>query len=152
LYPEGGFSRTGARLLFIRDLLEAAPLGFWKEIAAADRSSPGSVHPRSVEDEPGYGVYMVALKSYSWKAITLGSGALSGLISQRVVERVWRSVRASTPPPAPADRTARWTDALSWAIATGVGAGVARLVAVRTAARMWQATTHEVPPDPALQS
>jgi hypothetical protein len=95
---------------------------------------------------------MVALKTYSWKAIALGSGALSALITQRVLERAWKGVRGSTPPPMPADRTATWTDALSWAIATGVGAGVARLVAIRTAARVWQATTHEVPPEPGLAS
>jgi hypothetical protein len=93
---------------------------------------------------------MAAVKTYSWKAITLGSGALSGLIAQRMLERVWKSVRDSAPPPMPADRTATWTDALSWAVATGVGAGVARLVAIRTAARMWQATTNEVPPEPGL--
>jgi Protein of unknown function (DUF4235) len=95
---------------------------------------------------------MVALKTYSWKVIALGSGALSGLITQRVLERAWKGVRGSTPPPLPADRTATWTDALTWAIATGVGAGVARLVAIRTAARVWQATTHEVPPEPGLAS
>ena len=95
---------------------------------------------------------MAALKTYSWKVITLGSGAVSGLIAQRVLEKAWMGVRGSTPPPVPADRTATWTDALSWAIATGVGAGVARLVAIRTAARMWQATTHEVPPEPGLPS
>ena len=93
---------------------------------------------------------MVAFKTYSWKVITLGSGALAGLVTQRALEKVWKGVRGSTPPPMPADRTATWTDALSWAIATGVGAGVARLVAIRTAARMWQATTHEVPPEPGL--
>ena len=98
------------------------------------------------------GVIMVTVKAYSWKVITLGSGAVSGLITQRVLEKVWKGVQGSSPPPMPADRSATWTDALSWAIATGVGAGVARLVAIRTAARMWQATTHEVPPEPGLSS
>jgi hypothetical protein len=93
---------------------------------------------------------MADLKTYSWKVITLGSGAVSGLITQRILEKAWKGVRGSNPPPVPADRTATWTDALSWAIATGVGAGVARLVTIRTAARMWQATTHEVPPEPGL--
>ena len=95
---------------------------------------------------------MDTVKAYSWKAITLGSGALSGLLTQRVLEKMWKGVRGSSPPPVPADRSATWADALSWAIATGVGAGVARLVAIRTAARMWQATVHEAPPEPGLQS
>jgi hypothetical protein len=95
---------------------------------------------------------MAAVKTYSWKMITLGSGAVSGLITQRVLELLWKRVRGDGPPPMPADRSARWADALSWAIATGVGAGVARLVAIRTAARMWQATIHEAPPEPGLSS
>jgi hypothetical protein len=36
--------------------------------------------------------------------------------------------------------------ALIWAIATGVGIGVMNLVAMRSAARMWEAATHETPP------
>ena len=44
------------------------------------------------------------------------------------------------------------TDALGWAIAAGAGAGVARLVAIRTAARVWEATIHEQPPEPGLEA
>jgi hypothetical protein len=91
-------------------------------------------------------------KRYGWKVITLGSGALAGLVTQRILETVWRGVRGETPPPIPADRRSSWTDALSWAIAMGVGAAVARLVAIRTAARMWEATIHEPPPEPGLEA
>jgi hypothetical protein len=109
-----------------------------------------SLHRRSVIDDPGYGLIVAMVKTYSWKVITLGSGALAGLVTQRILETAWKGVRDQSPPPVPADRSARWADALSWAIATGVGAGVARLVTIRTAARMWEATTHEVPPEPGL--
>lgn len=91
------------------------------------------------------------MKRYGWKVITLGSGALAGLVTQRILERVWEAVRGQTPPPVPADRRSSWTDALSWAIATGAGAGVARLVAIRTAAKVWEATVHETPPEPGLE-
>jgi hypothetical protein len=93
---------------------------------------------------------VATVKTYSWKMITLASGALAGLVAQRILETGWKTVRAQSPPPVPADRSATWADALSWAIATGVGAGVARLVTIRTAARMWEATTHEIPPEPGL--
>jgi hypothetical protein len=92
------------------------------------------------------------LKRYGWKVITLGSGALAGLVTQRLLESAWSAARGPTPPPVPADRRSSWTDALSWAIATGVGAGVARLVAIRTAARMWEAAIHETPPEPGLEA
>lgn len=91
------------------------------------------------------------IKRYGWKVVTLGSGALAGLAVQRVLETAWKAVRGATPVPLPADRRSSWSDALSWAIATGMGAGVARLVAIRTAARMWEATVHEPPPEPGLE-
>jgi hypothetical protein len=89
-------------------------------------------------------------KKYGWKAVTLGVGALAGLTTQRVLEVVWRAVRGSTPPKVTADRRSSWPDALSWAVATGVGVGVARLLAVRTAAAVWEAAAHEPPPEPGL--
>jgi hypothetical protein len=91
------------------------------------------------------------LKRYGWKVITLGSGALAGLVTQRLLEATWKTARSDTPP-VPADRRSSWADALSWAVATGVGAGVARLVAIRTAATVWEATVHEPPPDPGLEA
>lgn len=95
---------------------------------------------------------MALFKRYGWRLITLGSGALAGLATQRFLETAWKAVHGEAPPPVPADRRSSWVDALSWAIATGVGAGVARLVAIRTAARVWEATIHEPPPDPGLES
>lgn len=92
------------------------------------------------------------LKTYGWKAITLGSGALAGMLTQRLLETAWKAVRGASPPPKPADRRSSWIDALSWAIATGVGAGVARLVAIRTAARVREAAIHEPPPEPGLEA
>ncbi len=83
--------------------------------------------------------------------ITLASGALAGLVTQRMLDTAWRGVRSQAPP-LQADRGATLTDALGWAIATGVGAGVARLMAIRTAARLWEATMHEAPPEPGLET
>ena len=50
----------------------------------------------------------------------------------------------------PPDRRSAWVDALSWAVATGFGVGVARLLAVRTAAAVWEAAVHEQLPEPGL--
>jgi hypothetical protein len=65
------------------------------------------------------------LKKYGWKAITIALGAVVGLATQRL-------------------------DAVSWAVASGVGVGVARLVAIRAAAGVWEAAVHEPPPEPGL--
>jgi Protein of unknown function (DUF4235) len=86
-------------------------------------------------------------KKYGWKAITAGLGALTAFVVQRVLEVMWKALRGSTPPKVAADRRSSWADALSWAVATGVGVGVARLLAMRSAAALWEATVHEPPPD-----
>jgi hypothetical protein len=88
-------------------------------------------------------------KVLSWKALTLACGAVAGLMTQRLLTPAWKGLRSATPP-VPADRRSSWVDAVSWAVATGVGVGVARLLAIRTAAVVWEATTHEPPPETAL--
>ena len=93
---------------------------------------------------------MLEKNRLGWKAISYGAGALAGLVTQRVLESAWKGVRHASPPPVPADRRSSWTEALSWAVATGVGMGVARLLAIRTAAVVWEAATHERPPEAAL--
>ncbi len=86
-------------------------------------------------------------KKYGWKALTLGVGGLTGLITQRLLEIIWKTLRGSTPPKVAADRRSSWADALTWAVATGVGVGVARLLAMRSAAALWEAAVHEPPPE-----
>lgn len=93
---------------------------------------------------------MLIVKKYAWKAITIALGALVGLAAQRLIEMPWKLFRGSTPPKVLADRRSPWLDAVSWAVASGIGVGVARLVAIRTAAGVWEAAVHEPPPEPGL--
>ena len=88
-------------------------------------------------------------KTLGWKVLSLAFGTLAGFTTQRVLEYGWKASRRAEPPVA-ADRRSSWADALSWAVATGIGVGVARLLAIRTAAVVWEATIHERPPEPAL--
>jgi len=98
----------------------------------------------------GKRVVVLLVKKYGWKAITIALGALVGLLTQRLIELPWTLVRGSTPPKVLADRRSPWLDAVSWAVASGVGVGVARLVAIRAAAGVWEAAVHEPPPEPGL--
>ncbi len=93
----------------------------------------------------------MALQKYGWKAIAVGTGALTGLAAQRVIEFIWTAVRGAAPPKVAGDRTSPWPEAVSWAAATGIGVGVARLVAVRTAAALWEVTVHAPPPESGLK-
>jgi Protein of unknown function (DUF4235) len=89
-------------------------------------------------------------KKYAWKAVTVGLGVLAGLVTRRVLEVPWKVLRGSEPPKVFADRRSPLLDAISWAGATGVGVGVARLFAIRAAAGVWEVAVHEPPPEPAL--
>jgi hypothetical protein len=90
------------------------------------------------------------VKKFGWKTITVVSGILAGFATQRVLTVPWKLVRGSAPPTVAADRSSSLRDALSWAVATGVGVGVARLLAIRAAAGVWEATVHEPPPEAGL--
>jgi hypothetical protein len=89
-------------------------------------------------------------KTYGWKTLTIGLGALTGLATKRSLEVLWKATRGSGPPKVAADRRSSWVDALSWAVATGAGVGVARLLAMRSAAALWEAAVHEPPPEVGL--
>ena len=84
-------------------------------------------------------------KQLAWKAINAGIAAVSVLVTRRVLTAVWQRF-GTEPPGGPDDRTATWRSALTWALATGVGVAVARVVAVRLSARVWEAAMHEAPP------
>ena len=90
---------------------------------------------------------MSLVKKFGWKGVTVGVGALTGFVTLRGLEVIWTALRGSTPPKVAADRRSSWADALSWAVATGVGVGVARLLAMRSAAALWEAAVHEPPPE-----
>lgn len=57
----------------------------------------------------------------------------------------WRKTRHEEPPENPASPSTTWSDALAWAAVSGIGLGVARLVAQRGAAAAWQASTETLP-------
>ena len=85
-------------------------------------------------------------KALVWKTVSYGSGALATIATRRTLTMAWNRFVSAPPPGDPADRYAPWMPALIWAIATGVGIGVMNLVAMRSAARVWEAATHETPP------
>jgi hypothetical protein len=85
-------------------------------------------------------------KEIGWKALSYGAGALAALVTRQAFATVWKGARHESPPRDPADRRVSWTQALTWAIATSVGIGVARVVAARGAAAVWEKTASEPPP------
>lgn len=84
----------------------------------------------------------------AWRAVATSSGILGGLAVRKLLSALWTNMRddGREPPLNPADRDIGWVDALLWAVAAGVGAGVARLVSQRLAAAGWEAATGSSPP------
>jgi hypothetical protein len=73
-------------------------------------------------------------------------GTLSGLGARAIVLRLWRASGAGDEAPEPADPRLPWRQVLGWAVASGVAMGVARVVALRTAAKAWERATDEPAP------
>ena len=85
----------------------------------------------------------------AWKVVSTLSAILGGVLTRKVLEKVWKAVRsdsAAEPPLNPADRRNSWADALMWAISAGIGAGLGRLVSERVAAAGWERATGRTPP------
>ena len=61
----------------------------------------------------------------------------AGLLTRKLMSRLWTEVTGEDPPANPADPSVAWRDALTWAAATGVAVGVGRVVGRRLAAGAW---------------
>ena len=77
-----------------------------------------------------------------WRIVAAASAALAALAARQIVRLGWRAAghKSGEDP----DRS--WTEAVAWAAAVGVGAGVARVLAVRGAARGWERVKGDPPP------
>ena len=85
-------------------------------------------------------------RDLAWKAVSTLSAVIGGIATRKVLELVWGMFRSSDPPGNPADRQVSWSLAIQWAVATGVGVGIGRLVSERFAATGWELATGTHPP------
>jgi hypothetical protein len=83
-----------------------------------------------------------------WKVVSTGAGVLSGVLVRQAISLAWKALTSGRedPPLNPADRRISWSEGLQWAVASGIGVGVARLVSDRLAARGWEVATGHPPP------
>ena len=68
------------------------------------------------------------------KLIGIGTGIAVRKVSEKALAKVWMRTKHSSPPADPASPGTPWPEALSYAVASGVAIGVARLVATKGAA------------------
>jgi hypothetical protein len=86
------------------------------------------------------------LAKVGWKVVGVGSGLVAAKASRALMGKGWRAAKGGEPPRNPAAPGTTWPEALTWAAASGVALGVAKLVASRGAAGAWRKTTGHLPP------
>jgi hypothetical protein len=79
---------------------------------------------------------MGASEKLLWKLYVGVIGVVTTVVAQRLVSTSWKVVTGEKPP-SPTDPEVSTVEALSWALASGVGVGVTQLMVKRTAARRW---------------
>lgn len=89
---------------------------------------------------------MSAVAKFTWKVLGVTAGVLAAKTSRSVAEKLWVKTKGGDPPRNPAARETTWGEAIGWAVATGVAAGLARLLASRGTAQVWQKATGHLPP------
>jgi hypothetical protein len=65
------------------------------------------------------------------KLVGIATGIAVRKASEKALDKVWRKTRHSAPPADPAAPGTPWSDAISWAVASGIAVGVSRLLATR---------------------
>src|SRR5262249_53259866 len=88
--------------------------------------------PSSLDSINGYTPCMPDGKALSWKAVSFGAGTIAALVTRRALAMLWNQFAEVPAPEHVADRRIPWIHALSWAVATGVGVSVMKLVAQRS--------------------
>ena len=72
-----------------------------------------------------------------WKVYAGALGAVTTIVSQKVVEGVWKYVTGDDETPQPDDPEVSTTKALSWALASGIGIAGSQLLMHRFVNKRW---------------
>lgn len=81
-----------------------------------------------------------------WQALATLASVGAAITARHATAAMWKKRTGHEPPMNPADPDTDWSEAIAWTLATGALAGVARLVARRGAARVWEKVEGELPP------
>ena len=73
----------------------------------------------------------------AWKVLGTGAAVGAGVLAKKLVTAGWKTATGKEPPANPEDPEVSWPEAVGWAVASGAVVGVARLLAVRKAARYY---------------
>lgn len=89
---------------------------------------------------------MAAVSKVLYKVIGIGAGILAGKVARSALDKGWAKTKGGEPPRNPAIPGTTWSEALTWAVASGVSVAVARLIATKGVASTWVKATGQLPP------
>lgn len=81
-----------------------------------------------------------------WKGLATGASIIAAVAARNLATAGWKRSAGGDPPTNPADPSTSWGEAIGWTVLVGVLAGLARLVARRSAAEVWQSVQGQTPP------
>jgi hypothetical protein len=82
----------------------------------------------------------------AWKAFGFGASIAATVLTRTLLGSAWKFVTGNAPPDSPEHPDTGTFEAVTWVLASGIGAAVARLLATRQAARTWLKLTGKLPP------
>jgi hypothetical protein len=82
-----------------------------------------------------------------WSVFSLVSAVGAGALAKKALDKSWAVATGKQPPENPADPDVEIWEAVSWAVASGIAVGLARMLAQRKAASYYTRSTGHLPPD-----
>jgi hypothetical protein len=80
-----------------------------------------------------------------WRLLAGAAAFGAGFVARKAITVGWKQVTGKEPPTNPESPEVGISEAIGWAVVTGVGMEVARLLATRAAAKRWHNSTGELP-------
>ncbi|CAN5223478.1 hypothetical protein BH23BAC1_BH23BAC1_26670 [soil metagenome] len=81
-----------------------------------------------------------------WKIVSSAAAFLAAIAVRSILTKSWKAIKHNDPPENPESADTDWTEAILWAMATAMTAGLARVLAQRGAVAGWRKVTGETPP------
>lgn len=86
------------------------------------------------------------MEKTAWRVVATLAAVLTSVAVRKLLMIGWRAARKSDPPRNPGSPTVTWPEALGWALASGAGVGVGRMLAERGATAGWIKVVGAMPP------